>query len=61
MKTAFVFITVAQWAGVTKGCTYYTAHNQASHNEFSRALYLNTFQVGPEEETQLLNLKVISV
>lgn len=52
MKTAVVFIMVAQGKGGTKECTYYTAHNQASLNESqTHVLYLNTFQVGPGEET----------
>lgn len=52
MKTAVVFIMVAQWEGGTKGCTYYTAHNQATPNDSqTHVLYLNTFQVVPEGET----------
>lgn len=52
MKTAVVFIMVAQGEGGTKGCTYYTAHNQASPNDSqTHVLYLNTFQVGLGEET----------
>lgn len=52
MKTAVVFIMVAQGEGDTKGCTYYTAHNKASPNDSqTHVLYLNTLEVGPGEKT----------
>lgn len=52
MKTAVVFIMEAQREGDTKGCSYYTAHNQASPNDSqNHVLYLNTFQVALGEKT----------
>lgn len=52
MKTAVVLIVEAQREGDTKGCTYYTAHNQTSPNDSqTHGLYLNTFEVGLGEKT----------
>lgn len=52
VKTAVVFIKEAHREGDTKGCTYYTAHNQANPNDSqTHVLYLNTFQVELGEKT----------